>query len=193
MYEEGGDTSTSYWTYVFANSIWFRGYAGTASSIWNPHPAVSTEFWRYSISQQSWIQVAAHSNGKDTSTAYRVRCPYNPVVQGISPSLRAEYNGDDSYLFAFKAQTTTGERSRCKDYVIAYSIGDDTTYDSSVKGKKIFGRSLNQAFIFHRDSTGPNALSLTDAWLTTTGMQDQQITPAHINRMISVKSAISFS
>jgi hypothetical protein len=192
-YEAGGDTSTSYWTFVFANSCWFRGYAGTASNIYQPHPTVVTEFWRYSISQQQWVQVASHSNGKGTSTAYRVRCPYNPNVQAISPSLRSEYNGDDSYLFAFKAQTTKGERSRCKDYVIVYNIGADTTYDTTVKGKLIYGRSENIAYKLHANATGPSSYSTTQNWLTTTAMRGALITPSYVNRMISVKSARSLT
>jgi len=192
-YQGGGDTSTSYWTFVFANSCWFRGYAGTASNIYQPHPTVVTEFWRYSISQQQWIKVASHSNGKDTSTAYRVRCPYNPNVQSISPSLRAEYNGTDSYLFAFKAQTTNGERSRCKDYVIVYNIGADTTYDTTVKGKLIYGRSENIAYKLHANATGPSSYSTTQNWLTTTAMRGALITPSYVNRMISVKSARSLT
>lgn len=191
VYEGGGDTSTAFWTYVFANSCWFRGYAGIPSSIYQPNPTVVTEFWRYSISQQQWIQVASHTNGRDTSTAYRVRCPYNPTVQGIGPSLRTEYNGDDSYLFAFKAQTTTGERSRCKDYVIVYNIGADTTYDTTVKGKLIYGRNENIAFQLHRDATGPGSFPLNQNWLSTAGMRGTLITPSNTNRIISVRSAIS--
>ena len=111
-YQGGGDTSTSYWTFVFANSCWFRGYAGTASNIYQPHPTVVTEFWRYSISQQQWIKVASHSNGKDTSTAYRVRCPYNPNVQSISPSLRAEYNGKEIIFPDFRDRSYLDQARR---------------------------------------------------------------------------------
>ena len=186
-YSASGNTSTSYWTYAFGNSIYYRVRTRSASSIWNPHPAVSYEFWRYSISQQQWVQVHSGSLGRDSDTIYRVRCNQLP----ISGTIRAQYDGGDSYLFAFKGQTTNGERSRCDDYIYVYNIGEDTTYDETVKGKLIYARNENIGFKFHADSSGPSSYSVTQNWLKTDGMRGQLITPAHISRMISVKSATS--
>lgn len=186
-YSVSGDTSTGYWSYAFGNSIWWEVETGTASSSYEDDPTVSYAFYRYSISQQQWVLVHSGSQGKSNSTIYRVRNNQMPS----SGNIRAEYNGDDSYLFAFKAQCTAGERSRTTERLYVYTVGADSTYAASVRGKPIFGRSLDQAYIFHT-GTSYTGLDLNASWLTTTGMAGQKILSSHINRMISVKSARAF-
>ena len=186
-YSISGDTSISPWSYAFGNSIFWAVQTGTASSIWVKHPAVTCEFWRYDIPTQAWIQLHAVNIGKSNSTIYRVRCSQTP----ISGNFRYDYNGGDSYLFAFRAYTYEGERSRTTERIYAYNIGADITYDSTVKGKKIYGRNLDQAYLWHYNTA--RSLTLTDSWLKTDAMAGTQITPALIPRMVSVKSAISFS
>ncbi len=187
-YSVSGDTSTSYISYVFGNSIWWEVETGTASNIYAKHPAVSYGFYRYSISQQQWVTIYTGSQGKSSSTVFRVRNNQMPS----SGTVRAEYNGDDSYLFAFKAYTYEGERSRTTERLLVYDIGADTTYDSYVKGKFIYGRNEDYAYKWHLN-TSLSSFSLTDNWLKTDAMAGTQITPSHVHRMISVKSATSFT
>ena len=188
-YSVSGSNSGSYWTFAFGNSIYFRSYCGTASNIWNPHPSVSCEFWRYSISQQAWVHLNTTSMGKSTSTVYRVRCDQMPV----SGTLRAEYNGDDSFLFAFKSQTTNGEASRCDDRIYVYNLGADTQYDITALGKLIYARNEDIAYKYHFTNGGTGALDLNSNWLKTDGMRGELIIPAYAKRMVSAKSAISFT
>jgi hypothetical protein len=189
-YSASGNCSGSYWTFAFGNSIFFKAYANSRSSTYESHPNIAIEFWRYSISQQSWVKVNGSSvYAGGASGIYKIRCSQSPATG----TLKAEYNGTDSYLFAFKAQRTAGETSKCFDQIWTYNIGADTTYDSSVIGKLIYGRSEDVAFKFHYNSGGPGALTLSENWLSTAGMRGQLITPATIKRMISVKSAISFT
>jgi hypothetical protein len=184
-YDSGqNDTSTNYWTYAFGDSILFRGAAESPSSMWEKNPIVNCEFWRYSISSQSWIKLDDTDVGKNSSRTYAVRC--NDTSLG-SPAIR--YDGDDSYLFAFKAQTTQGERGRCNDRVKVMNVGTCSTYNATVKGRYIYGRSLDYAYRYHLNSS--LSLTLTDAWLTTVGLRGTKITSALIKRMISVKSAKS--
>jgi hypothetical protein len=180
----------AYYTYVFANSLWIRHYSGIPSSIYQSNPSVSVEFWRYSISEQTWIKLHSYTNGRDTSTAYRVRCPFNPTQDGISPTLRYSYNEADSYLFCLRHHLTAGEHDKTHLRVNVYSVGADTTYDSSVKGRLIYGRTEDKA-IQEQTTTSMANFSLTQPWLTTT--RGGLITPSEIKRMISVKSAISFN
>ncbi|MFZ7132242.1 MAG: hypothetical protein ACOWWR_07785 [Eubacteriales bacterium] len=186
-YSASGDTSTSYWSYAFGNSIWWRAKTGTASNIYEKHPAITCEFWRFSISSQTWIMVHSVNIGKSSQTVYRVRNNQMP----ISGTVTAEYNGDDSYLFAFKAYTYEGERSQTEENIYVYNIGADTTYNTTVKGKLIYGRDQNYAFQFHKDSSGPSSFSRTQDYLTTDGMRGTLITPSLVNRMVSVRSAVS--
>lgn len=188
-YSVVGDNSSACWTFAFGNSIYFRSYCGTASSIWNPHPEVRAEFWRYSISQQSWVHINSTSMGKSTSTIYRVRCNQMPV----SGTLRAEYNDNDSFLFAFKSDTTKGERSRCDDRIYMYNLGADTQYEITTLGNLIYGRNEDIAYKYHYTSGGPSALNLNDNWLKTDAMRGELIIPAYAKRMVSVKSAISLT
>ena len=181
-----------YFTYIFANSLWVRHYSGTPSSIFKANPSVNVEFWRYSISQQAWVFLHSYTDGRDTSTAYRVRCPYNPVVDGIGPSLRYSYDGSDSYLFCLKHRLTAGEHNRTHLRVNVYSIGADTTYDETVKGRLVYGRSEDKAFE-PQIATPMYNYSLTQSCLTTEGRRGSPITPGDIKRMTSVKSAISFT
>ena len=174
------------WSYVFANSIYFKGWTGAPSSIYESNPNARMEFWRYSISQQQWLQLYAYNIAQNSNVAFRVRCNQNPT----SGTIHLEYNGDDSYLFAFMAQRTAGEVSRSGADLYVYNIGGDTTYDTTVKGKLIYGRSEDKAYDY-MVSTAPASYNLTQNWLTTTGMRGQLITAATIKRMISVKSAVS--
>ena len=186
-YSISGDTSTSAWSYAFGNSIFWKVSTGTASSIWVKHPAVTCEFWRFDIPTQTWIQLHSINIGKSSSTIYRVRCSQTPY----SGNIRAEYNGSDSYLFAFRANTYEGERSRTDEALYVYNVGADTTYAASVKGKFIYGRNEDYAFKWHLNSS--RSLTLTDSWLKTDAMAGTQITPALVPRIVSVKSAIAFT
>lgn len=174
------------WTYAFANSIYFKGWTGSPSDIYQKNPHMSLEFWRYSISSQSWINIYNYSIQQNSNVIFRVRCDQNP----LGGTLHAEYNGDDSYLFAFKAQRTQGETAKAAAGIYVYGIGADTQYDTTAKGRLIHGRSEDKAYDF-MIATAPASYSLTQNWLTTTGMRGQLITVATIKRMISVKSAIS--
>ncbi len=186
-YSVSGETSTSPWSYAFGNSIWWEVETSTASSIWVKHPAVTCEFWRYSIASQSWVQIHSINIGKSSSSVYRVRNNQMPS----SGTVRAEYNGTDSFLFAFRAYTYEGERSRTTERLYVYNVGADTQYNSTVQGKYIYGRSLDYAYRWHLNTS--LSLTLTDSWLTTTGLRGTQITSALIKRMVSVKSAIAFT
>lgn len=188
------DTSTNYWSYAFGNSIYYRVWAGSANNIYVPHPAVALRLWRYSISGQAWVLVHADTMGRDSACVYTIRCNKNPYV---SSDTGASYNGDDSYLFAFVAYTYQGERGDCSEQLFVYNVGADTTYDNSVKGKKIYARNEDYAFKYHLTSGGGHdanpSISLTDSWLRTDTMAGTKITPALIKRMISVKSAVAFT
>lgn len=174
------------WTYAFANSIYFKGWTTSPSSIYDQNPYMSLEFWRYSISSQSWINIYNTNIQQNSNVIFRVRCDQNP----LGGNVHAEYNGDDSYLFAFKAQRTQGEVAKAAAGIHVYDIGADTQYDATAKGRLIYGRSEDKAYDF-MVSTAPASYVLTQNWLTTTGMRGQLITAATIKRMVSVKSAIS--
>ena len=193
-YSGNTDTSTSYWSYAFGNSIYYRAWAGSANNIYVPHPAIAVRLWRYSISGQAWVLVHADTMGRDRACVYRIRCDKNPES---NPYTGASYNGDDSYLFAFVAYTYQGERGDCKEQLIVYNVGADTTYSNSVKGKKIYARNEDYAFKYHLTSGGgydaAPSISLTDSWLKTDTMAGTKITPALIKRMVSVKSAVAFT
>ncbi|MCW4012229.1 MAG: hypothetical protein NWF07_04465 [Candidatus Bathyarchaeota archaeon] len=182
------DTSTGYWTYAFGNSIWFRGATETRSNSYESHPKLACEFWRYSISQQAWVQVHSINIGSSNTCVYRVRCNKSPH----SGTVRAEYYGDDSYLFAFKAYTYEGERSRCNDAVYVYEIGDDTQYQTTVQGRRLYMRNEDKALVRHT-GTSPGSYSLTQNWLKTDAMRGTLITLSLSKRLISAKSAIAFS
>lgn len=187
LYDSGeNDTSTSYWTYCFGNSMWFRVWSGTASSIFQKHPNVNCQFWRFSISSQSWVQIDNRTIGKSTACIYQVRCTTAPAMG--TPT--AQYNSDDSYLFAFKAETTVGERSRCNDRIIMYNIGNDSTWDTTVSGKLIYGKPGN-GVLYHNTSTAPTGITVNQAAFRTIEQRGLLITPARIGQMISVKSAMS--
>jgi hypothetical protein len=182
-YDSGeNDISTSYWSWAFGDSIIFQIWVGSPSSIWQKNPVVRGEFWRYSISTSTWVQLDNLLVTKNTGRTYSVRC--NEISSNVS------YDGDDSYLFAFKAYQEQGERSRCKDRIRVYNVGTSNIYNSDVKGKYIYGRSLDYAYRYHLSSSGPT-ITLTDSWLTTAGLRGTKITTALKRRMISVKSAIS--
>lgn len=186
--------STSYWSYAFGNSIYYRAWAGSAGNIYVPHPAMRVRLWRYSISGEAWILVHADTMGRDSACVYRIRCNENPESD---PYTGALYDGDDSYLFAFVAYTYQGRHQDCSEQLVVYNVGADTTYSDSVKGKKIYARNEDYAFKYHLTSGGgPDAnpsISLTDSWLKTDTMAGTKITPALIKRMISVKSAVAFT
>ena len=185
LYDSGeNDTSTSSFTYGFGNSMWFRVWSGTASNIYESHPKVACEFWRYSISSQSWVLLDSRTIGKETACIYQVRCTsvpnsWNPTVQ---------YNGDDSYLFLFRANTTTGARSRCNDRIIMYNIGNDPTWNTTVKGKLIYGKPDNGVRYHVTDNRGGGKEL---APFDTISMRGTPITAALVGRMISVRSARS--
>jgi len=179
------DASSAYWTWAFGDSILFRAGAEEASNMWQKHPEANCEFWRFSISSQSWIKLDDTTIGKHSSRTYSVRCDDTSLG---SPAV--SYNGNDSYLFAFKVQTTRGESFRCNDRIRVYNVGTSNIYDSDVKGKYIYGRSLDYAYRYHLSSSGPT-ITLTDSWLTTAGLRGTKITTALKKRMISVKSAIA--
>jgi hypothetical protein len=107
--------------------------------------------------------------------------------------LRAEYDGDDSYLFAFRAYTYEGERSRTGENIVVYNLGADTQYNTTALGKLIYGRNEDIAYKFHYNNTGPSSLDLNENWLKTAGMRGELIIPAYAKRMVSAKSAISFT
>ena len=186
-YDSGAnDISTSYWSYAFGDSLQFKIWCGSPSSMWQKNPTVNCQFWRYDIPTSTWIQLDNTTIGKNTGRIYSVRC--NDTGMG-TPTV--SYNGDDSFLFAFRAAQGNGERSRCDDRIRVFNVGESNQYNEWVQGKKIYGRSLDEAYRYHRDTSGPLALTLTDSWLTTTGLRGTTITHNLVTRMISVKSAIS--
>ena len=183
LYDSGENaTSTSSFTYGFGNSMLFRAYAGTASNIYESHPTIDCEFWRYSISSQSWVLLDSRTIGKQTACIYQVRSS----VSGWNPTV--EYNGDDSYLFLFRARTRKGERSRCNDRIVMYNIGVDSTWDTTVKGKLIYGKP-NNGVIYHTVDNRGGGAEL--APFDTISMRGTPITADLVGRMISVRSAKS--
>lgn len=188
-YSGRNDTSTNYWTYAFGNAIWFMAQAGTRSNTYEDHPNIACEFWRYSIAQQAWVQIHSINLGKSSDCVYRVRYGGMPH----SGTVRADYNGDDAYLFAFKAYTYQGARSQCDDRIYVYEIGADAQYSATVQGRKLFIRNEDIAFKYHRDNSGPNNLPLQDNWLKTDGMRGTPLTFSLTKRLISAKSAIAYS
>lgn len=184
-YDSGeNSTSTSSFTFGFGNSMWFRAYSGTASNIFQKHPNIGCEFWRFSIASQSWVLLDSRTIGKSTACIYQVRSDDN--VSGWSPTVR--YDGDDSYLFLFRANTTVGERSRCNDRVVMYNIGNDNSWNTTVKGKLLYGKP-NNGVVYHTTDNRSGGTEL--APFTTIGMRGTLITGAHVGHMISVRSAMS--
>lgn len=185
QYDSGeNDTSTSSFTYGFGNSMWFRAWSGSASNIYQPHPKVACEFWRFSISTQSWVLIDNRTIGRDTACIYQVRCTTAPPMGAPT----AQYNGDDSYLFLFRATTTTGERSRCNDRIVMYNIGNDPTWNTTIKDRFIYGKP-DTGVRYHVTDNRSGGAEL--APFTTISMRGTLITATLVGRMISVRSAAS--
>lgn len=196
IYDTGTtDPSTSEWSYAFGNSIHWRSYCHQSSNIYVPHPAMAIQLWRYSISGQAWVQVHSTTYGSASGArgaVYRIRCDKVPE----SPFIEAVYNGDDSYLFAFFCYVYQGARSDCDERLRVFNVGADTTYDNSVKGKKVYARNYDYAYKYHYQSGSaddPPPLTLSEDWLQTDDMAGVKITSVHVPRMVSVKSALAFT
>lgn len=189
----GEHTSTSFFTYCFGNVMRFRAHAGKRSNIYDSHPQVKCEFWRWSISQSKWVLISERTLERETTLEYQVRVSSDTPSAG-SYNYSAAYNGTDSYLFGFRAETISGKRSVCSDRIIMYNIGEDVTYDDHVKGKKIYCKPNHGAYYHVTSSTSPTSVNPDQPGsYGTTNQRGNYITRADIPRMVSVRSAISFT
>jgi hypothetical protein len=185
IYDTGTtDTSANTWSFAWGDALWHRCETTTATNIYEKHPLINAEFWRYSISQSTWIKIYDWNMPKQTVCNFTVR------TNNCGESVKASYDGDDSYLFGFRAYTYEGARSRCNERLRVYNIGENTQYSSQVLGKKLYLRNADKAYAYHL-GTNNAALNLSSSDLYSNNMSGTLITTALIKRLTSYCSAHS--
>ena len=114
-------------------------------------------------------------------------CNFTVRTNNCGESVKASYDGDDSYLFGFRAYTFEGARSRCNERLRVYNIGENTQYNTQVKGKKIYLRNEDKAYDYHK-GTNNVALNLSSSYLYSDNMTGTQLNFALIKRLVSFHS-----